>query len=110
MDQGAFQVRLELEEGTALDATAEAAVSIESAALNDPGVAALFSNIGRDVQAYADGEEASGLHTATFQIRVADGYRSEVVAERMREEARVITSYSIHYTKLYEHPGLRSGL
>ncbi|MEJ2203753.1 MAG: efflux RND transporter permease subunit [Gemmatimonadota bacterium] len=88
VDQGAFQVRLELEEGTALDATAEAAVGIESTALADPGVAALFSNIGRDVQAYAEGEQASGLHTATFQIRVADGYRSEAVAERMREQAR----------------------
>ncbi len=88
VDQGAFQVRLELEEGTALDATAEAAVGIEAAALADPGVVALFSNIGRDVQAYAEGEEASGLHTATFQIRVADGFRSDAVAERMRGEAR----------------------
>jgi HAE1 family hydrophobic/amphiphilic exporter-1 len=88
VDQGAFQVRLELEEGTALDATSEAAASIEAAAMSDPGVVALFSNIGRDVRAYADGEEASGLHTATFQVRVADGFRSDDVAERVRELAR----------------------
>jgi HAE1 family hydrophobic/amphiphilic exporter-1 len=50
-------------------------------------VAAVFSNIGRDVQAYAEGEEASGLHTATFQIRVVDGVRSDRVAERMRAQA-----------------------
>jgi HAE1 family hydrophobic/amphiphilic exporter-1 len=87
VDQGAFEVRLELEEGTALEATAEAAVGIEATALADPGVAAVFSNIGRDVQAYAEGEEASGLHTATFQIRVVDGVRSDRVAERMRAQA-----------------------
>lgn len=84
VDQGAFQIRLELPEGTALSATAEAAGRIEEAALADPGVAAIFSNIGRDVRAYAEGEEASGLHTADFQVRVAPHVRSEEVAERMR--------------------------
>jgi HAE1 family hydrophobic/amphiphilic exporter-1 len=84
VDQGAFEIRLELEEGTALEATEEAARVVEEAALADPGVAAVFSNIGRDVRAYAEGEEASGLHTATFQVRVADGTRSEDVADRVR--------------------------
>jgi len=84
VDQGGFQIRLELPEGTALSATADAATRIEQAALADPGVEAIFSNIGRDVRAYAEGEEASGLHTATFQVRVARHARSEVVADRMR--------------------------
>ncbi|HSM61884.1 MAG TPA: efflux RND transporter permease subunit [Longimicrobiales bacterium] len=84
VDQGAFEVRLELEEGTALDATAEAALTIERAALEDPDVAAVFANIGRDVRAYAEGEEASGLHTATLQVRVRDGVASGEVVERMR--------------------------
>ncbi len=84
VDQGAFQIRLELPEGTALTATAEAATKIESAALADPGVEAIFSNIGRDVRAYAEGEQASGLHTATFQVRTAPHVRSEDVADRMR--------------------------
>jgi HAE1 family hydrophobic/amphiphilic exporter-1 len=84
VDQGAFQIRLELSEGTALQATAEAAARIEAAALADPGVVAVFSNIGRDVRAYAEGEEASGLHTATFQVRVAPHEKSEAVAERLR--------------------------
>ena len=87
VDQGAFQIRLELAEGTALQATADAAARIEAAALADPGVEAVFSNIGRDVRAYADGEEASGLHTATFQVRVAPHYTSEEVADRLRELA-----------------------
>ena len=84
VDQGAFGIRLELAEGTALDATLEAAIRVESVALADPDIAAVFSNVGRDVQAYADGEEASGLHTASFQVRVREGAVTEVVAERMR--------------------------
>jgi HAE1 family hydrophobic/amphiphilic exporter-1 len=84
VDQGAFQIRLELPEGTALQATADAAALIERAALADPGVVAIFSNIGRDVRAYAEGEKASGLHTATFQVRVAPNEKSEDVAERLR--------------------------
>ena len=84
VDQGAFQVRLELEEGTALDATAEAARTIEDAVLDDPDVDAVFTNVGRDVRAYAEGEEATGLHTATFQIRVREGAATDDVAARVR--------------------------
>ncbi|MEQ9399141.1 MAG: efflux RND transporter permease subunit [Longimicrobiales bacterium] len=84
VDQGAFQIRLELPEGTALDATAEAAGRIEAAVLDDPDVAAVFSNIGRDVQAYADGEQATGLHTATFQVRVSESASTDEVAARLR--------------------------
>jgi HAE1 family hydrophobic/amphiphilic exporter-1 len=84
VDQGAFTVRLELEEGTALEATAQAAAQIESAALADPDVAAVFSHVGRNVRAYADGEEATGLHTATFQVRVTPGARADEVANRVR--------------------------
>ena len=84
VDQGGFSIRLELDEGTALDATIEAATQIESAALADPDVAAVFSNVGRDVRAYAGGEEASGLHTASFQVRVKEGVRTHAVAERLR--------------------------
>ena len=84
VDQGAFRIRLELEAGTALDATLEAAILVEAAALADPDIDVVFTNVGRDVRAYAKGEEASGLHTATFQIRVREGVASAPVAERMR--------------------------
>ncbi len=84
VDQGAFTIRLELEEGSALDRTLEAADAIEAAALADPDIEAIFSNIGRDVRAYAEGEEASGLHTATFQVRVRQGVQTDDVADRMR--------------------------
>ena len=87
VDQGAFNIRLELEEGTALQTTAEAAIRLEAAALQDPAVAAVFSTIGRDVRAYAEGEDASGLHTATLQVRVLRGARTDDVAQRMRRLA-----------------------
>jgi HAE1 family hydrophobic/amphiphilic exporter-1 len=84
VDQGAFAVSLELPEGTSLSATAEAAQRIESALLEDPDVDAVFASVGRDVRAYAEGEQASGLHTATFQVRVREGVSSGGVAERAR--------------------------
>jgi len=84
VDQGAFTIRLELTEGTSLETTDQAAVLIESTALADPDVEAVFSSVGRNVRAYADGEEASGLHTATFQVRVRGDADTESVADRIR--------------------------
>ncbi len=84
VDQGAFAVEIELAEGTALEATAEAAALVERAALADPDVEAVFTSVGRDVRAYAEGEETSGLHTATLQARVAPGANTDLVASRIR--------------------------
>jgi HAE1 family hydrophobic/amphiphilic exporter-1 len=84
VDQGAFDVHLALEEGAALDATVEASSAIETAALSDPDIDAVFGNIGRDVRAYAEGEDASGLNTATFNMRVRPGAASAAPAERLR--------------------------
>lgn len=84
VDQGAFGITLELPEGTALATTDEAASTIERAALEDPDVEAVFTRVGRDVRAYAEGEEASGLHTASFQVRVRPGAVTEEVANRVR--------------------------
>ncbi|MDH3206010.1 MAG: efflux RND transporter permease subunit, partial [Gemmatimonadota bacterium] len=86
VDQGAFGIALELEEGTSLEATDEAAGMIESAVLADPGVETVFASVGRDVRGYAQGEKASGLHTATFQVRVRPAASSDVVADRLRGE------------------------
>jgi HAE1 family hydrophobic/amphiphilic exporter-1 len=84
VDQGALDIHLELPEGSALGATSEAAVALEAGARRDPDVAAVFSTVGRDVRAYATGEEAVGLHTATLKLRLADGAQADRVAERMR--------------------------
>ena len=87
VDQGALTVRLELPEGSALAATEAAAETIEAAALSDPEVEAVFSSVGRDVRAYAEGEQATGLHTASLQVRVAPGGVSDEVAGRIRARA-----------------------
>jgi hydrophobic/amphiphilic exporter-1 (mainly G- bacteria), HAE1 family len=84
VDQGAFRIALELDEGTALAATDEAALRIEELVRADPDVEAVFTSVGRDVRAYAQGEQASGLHTAGFQVRVRPGAETETVADRMR--------------------------
>lgn len=84
VDQGAFGVSLELAEGTSLVTTDEAAQLIESALLADPDVDAVFSSVGRDVRAYAEGEGATGLHTAVFQVRMREGATSREVAIRAR--------------------------
>ena len=84
VDQGALEIRLELAEGTALEATSETALALETAALDDPGVSTVFSSVGRDVRAYATGEEASGLNTATLKVRLAAGATSDQVAARLR--------------------------
>lgn len=84
VDQGAFDVRLALEEGTSLETTLGAAARIEEGLLADEDVEVVFSRIGRDVRSYAESEDASGLHTATFQVRLAEGAATEAVLERMR--------------------------
>ena len=87
VDQGEFALRLEMDEGTALQATLETATAVEVQALNDPGVEAVFSTVGRDVRAYAEGDEATGLHTADLRVRLRPGEATAPVAERMRAMA-----------------------
>jgi HAE1 family hydrophobic/amphiphilic exporter-1 len=84
VDQGALTVRLEMPEGTALDATDEVAGYIEGAIIALPEVTAVFSTVGRDVREYATGEEASGLHTARLSVRLREGAEGEGVAARIR--------------------------
>ncbi len=84
VDQGALEIRLELAEGSTLEATSEATGTIEATALADPGVSSVFSTIGRDVRAYTTDEEAVGLHTATLKVRLARGAESDEAAARLR--------------------------
>ncbi len=84
VDQGAFDVRVELAEGTQLQATAAAVEVLEAALMDDPAVAAVFSHIGRDIQSKGDEGQASGLHTAAIQVRVEDGTSTEEVVSRVR--------------------------
>ena len=82
VDQGAFTVSLELEEGTRLEVTAEAAERLEDQLLQDAQVAAVFSHIGRDVRALGDEGHSTGLHTATLQVRLDDDAVTEEVVRR----------------------------
>jgi len=84
VDQGAFTVRLELEEGTSLEATSDVAATIEAAALSDDEVEAVFSTVGRDARAYASGDRAVGLHTATVEVRMRAGGDTDAAADRLR--------------------------
>lgn len=84
VDQGAFQVRLELPEGTALAATLAEAEGIEAALLADPGVEAVFSRAGREVRSYGASEETAGSHTALFHVRLRPHTSTREVLERVR--------------------------
>ncbi len=84
VDQGAFEVGLELAEGTEIRVTQAVAEDIERALLADPGVAAVFTRVGRDVRAYAEGEDVAGLNTARFQVRLNPSASTEEVMARVR--------------------------
>ena len=87
VDQGAFDVRVQLAEGADLAATAEAAATVEEALLADPDVEAVFSRIGRDVRAYGDEEERSDVNGAFLRVRVAEGAQTSDVVARTRPVA-----------------------
>lgn len=84
VDQGGFRVRLVLQEGTGLAATEEVATSVENELLAHAGVEAVFGRVGRDVRAYAEGEDETGLNTATFDVRLVDGFTTEDVLNDVR--------------------------
>jgi hydrophobic/amphiphilic exporter-1 (mainly G- bacteria), HAE1 family len=83
VDQGAFEVGLELPEGTALDRTHEVATALEAILLADDDVEAVFGTVGRDVRRLAQADDASGLHTARFQVRVREGAATYPLVERV---------------------------
>ena len=87
VDQGAFDVRVELAEGTRLETTAQAVESLERELIEDGDVAAVFSHVGRDVQARGDEGQATGLHTAQLQVRLEEGVATEAAVTRLQRVA-----------------------
>lgn len=87
VDQGSFDVRIELAEGTALEVTAAAAREVEARLLEDEGVETVFSRIGRDIQTFAQGDQAAGLHTALLQVRLKEDASTGEVLRRLRPMA-----------------------
>lgn len=84
VDQGAFQVRLSLPRGTPLEQTAAVAQSVERAALEDDGVAAVFSRIGRREALFGIEERETGINTALIDVRLKEGITTAAVVERIR--------------------------
>ncbi len=97
VDQGAFDLRLELAEGTRLETTAGVVETIEGGLREDPQVAAVFSHIGRDIKAQGDEGAASGLHTAQIQIRLDDAAVTETVVTRLQGLGREIGPASLAF-------------
>jgi hydrophobic/amphiphilic exporter-1 (mainly G- bacteria), HAE1 family len=88
VDQGAFEVRVELPEGTALSRTDEVTRRVESLLLEDEEVAAVFAHVGRDARQLASSEDPSGLHTAELQVRLREGAATDPVLARLRGPLR----------------------
>ena len=84
VDQGAFDVRVELAEGSRLETTAAAVESLEESLLAEADVEAVFSHVGRDVQATGDEGQATGLHTAKLQVRLAADTETEAAVTRLQ--------------------------
>lgn len=83
VEQGSFRVALSLPRGTPLERTSRDAARLEAVLGQDPGVAAVFSRVGRQA-AVAGVDDASGLHTAVLDVRVADGATTTQVIDRLR--------------------------
>jgi hydrophobic/amphiphilic exporter-1 (mainly G- bacteria), HAE1 family len=92
VDQGAFEAHLELAEGTGIETTREVAESIERQFLADPGVDVVFTQIGRDVRAYAQGDDGTGLNTAKLDVRLGPEVSTDDVLDRLRSVAEQIPS------------------
>ncbi len=85
VDQGSFEVGLELSEGTALDHTDEIAQAMERILLDHPDVDAVFGTVGRDPRQFTQSDDGTGLHTARFQVRLASGASTAPVVDDVRE-------------------------
>ena len=83
--RGRFEVGLELQEGLALERDREVARGIEQVLLEDPDVEAVFGTVGRDARRFAQSDDATGLHTARFQVRLREGAPTDEVVNRLRD-------------------------
>jgi hypothetical protein len=78
-------VGLELPEGTALERTDAVAQRLEQILLADADVAAVFGTVGRDVRRFAQSDDATGLHTARFQVRLNEEAETDAAILRLHD-------------------------
>jgi len=84
VDQGAFQARLELPRGTALEETAAATERLERVLLADPGIDAVFTRVGLQEAVAGVEDEESGLHTAVVEVRLKPHQRTDATLARIQ--------------------------
>jgi hydrophobic/amphiphilic exporter-1 (mainly G- bacteria), HAE1 family len=84
VDQGAFRARLELPKGSALEETARVVARLEAILLADPGVEAVFTQVGRQLAVAGMDDRETGLHTATLEVRLRERTSTDAVLDRIR--------------------------
>jgi hydrophobic/amphiphilic exporter-1 (mainly G- bacteria), HAE1 family len=85
-DDGVFRAKVELPRGTPLEETAALAARLERAFLQDAEVRTVFTHVGRRPAAAGVEEDESGLHTATLEVRLADGSATAAAVARFRPQ------------------------
>ena len=85
VDQGSFQVRLNLERGTPIAATSDAVARLEQALARNTGVDVTFARVGRQEAIAGVEEEESGLNTATIDVRLTTSARTQEVVTQLGE-------------------------
>ncbi|MEJ2501766.1 MAG: efflux RND transporter permease subunit [Gemmatimonadota bacterium] len=88
VDQGSFRVRVELPKGTPLEETHGMVTRLETLFGSEPGVEAVFSQVGQQVAVAGMTEEQTGLHTATLEVRLEEGVSTEATLRALRPGLR----------------------
>ena len=73
VDEGRFRVELELPVGTPLERTDETTRVLEGVLAEVPGVAGVYTRVGRSRGAELTGAGFTGLHQAALEVRLASG-------------------------------------
>jgi len=84
VDQGAFQIRITLPQGTPFAQTAVVTERVEHAVRSDADVAAIFSRVGRAELFLSGDEREAGINSALIDVRLNDGVRSAEAVRRLR--------------------------
>jgi len=84
VDQGAFTARIDLPRGTPIEETESTAGRVEDVFLADPGVAAVFTRVGRAQAVAGVEDEESGLNTAVLDVRLNEGASTAHALDRTR--------------------------
>ena len=88
VDQGSFRARLELARGTPIETTLQTATRLERILRADPGVEAVFTQVGRRSALLSSDNDDSGLNTALLEVRLREGKGTAEALERLRPQLK----------------------